>query len=73
MKLVALFVANNEEALRYRKMLADQSIRVPVYVVSEQDESPLAVKLPALYTKHNIYEGETEVAQALVSYKESSS
>jgi hypothetical protein len=71
MKLIALYVANEKAARGYRKMLEDTGIQVPIYVVSDKDRSPLAMKLPALCTKYNTYEGETAVAQALVSYKES--
>jgi hypothetical protein len=65
MKLIALYVADKEDARGYRKMLEDQGIEVPIFVVSKEEVPTFGYKLPALMTKYNTYEGEFAVAHAL--------
>ena len=72
MKFVVLYVANEEDALRYRKILEDRGIQVPIHVVSKEDILVFeAYELPALVTEHITYVGEFVVTQTLLAYKKS--
>jgi hypothetical protein len=70
MKLVALYVASEEDKKRYEALLNAVGIRVSIYVASKDKQRSPMEPLPQLYTKHDIYYGENDVACALRAYKE---